>query len=404
MQWLRINIFTAWKALGRHKLRATLTLLGISIGIAAVIAMVSIGDGANRAVIQKLENMGTNMLFVEAGNRQIQGVRTAFNTMMYEDVVAVRNQCPSVALASPNVDFRAQVGYEDHNWNTQINGVDLDYRLIRHWNVVKGDYFTDSDLSSAEKVAVLGQTIVEQLFPEGKNPVGETIRVRGNPYKVVGVLETKGSSVTGADQDDNIIIPWTTAQRKMLGIRYIKDMYISVVSREQIGMAKEQITSLMRQRHHLRSDQPDDFSIRDYTEIAEMVNETNRIMTLLLATVASLALFIGGINTMNIMLVTVTERTREIGLRLAVGAHQSDVRLQFLVEAVTLTVVGGVIGVGLGILSSAVISNVLEWPTVISLIAILVGLSVSAFVGMVFGYYPAHKAATLDPIDALRYE
>ena len=404
MQWLRINIFTAWKALGRHKLRATLTLLGISIGIAAVIAMVSIGDGANRAVIQKLESMGTNMLFVEAGNRQIQGVRTAFNTMMFEDVVAVRNQCPSVALASPNVDFRAQVGFEDHNWNTQVNGVDLDYRLIRHWNVVKGDYFSESDISSAEKVAVLGQTIVDQLFPEGKNPVGETIRIRGNPYKVVGVLETKGSSVTGSDQDDNIIIPWTTAKRKMLGIRYIKDMYISVVSREQIGMAKDQITSLMRQRHHLRSDQPDDFSIRDYTEIAEMVNETNRIMTLLLATVASLALFIGGINTMNIMLVTVTERTREIGLRMAVGAHQSDVRLQFLIEAVTLTVVGGVIGVGLGIASSAVISNVLEWPTVISLIAILVGLSVSAFVGMVFGYYPAHKAATLDPIDALRYE
>jgi putative ABC transport system permease protein len=404
MQWLRINIFTAWKALGRHKLRATLTLLGISIGIAAVIAMVSIGDGANRAVIQKLENMGTNMLFVEAGNRQIQGVRTAFNTMMFEDVVAVRNQCPSVALASPNVDFRAQVGYEDHNWNTQVNGVDLDYRLIRHWNVVKGDYFTDADISSAEKVAVLGQTIVDQLFPEGKNPVGETIRIRGNPYKVVGVLETKGSSVTGFDQDDNIIIPWTTAQRKVLGIRFIKDMYISVVTRDQIGMAKEQITSLMRQRHHLRPDQPDDFSIRDYTEIAEMVNETNRIMTLLLASVASLALFIGGINTMNIMLVTVTERTREIGLRMAVGAHQSDVRLQFLIEAITLTVVGGVIGVGLGILSSAVISNVLEWPTVISLIAILVGLSVSAFVGMVFGYYPAHKAATLDPIDALRYE
>ena len=309
-----------------------------------------------------------------------------------------------IAIASPNVDFRAQVGFEDHNWNTQVNGVDLDYRLIRHWNVVKGDYFSESDISSAEKVAVLGQTIVDQLFPEGKNPVGETIRIRGNPYKVVGVLETKGSSVTGSDQDDNIIIPWTTAQRKMLGIRYIKDMYISVVSREQIGMAKDQITSLMRQRHHLRSDQPDDFSIRDYTEIAEMVNETNRIMTLLLATVASLALFIGGINTMNIMLVTVTERTREIGLRMAVGAHQSDVRLQFLIEAVTLTVVGGVIGVGLGIASSAVISNVLEWPTVISLIAILVGLSVSAFVGMVFGYYPAHKAATLDPIDALRYE
>jgi len=404
MQWLRINILTAGKALGRHKLRATLTLLGISIGIAAVIAMVSIGQGANRAVAQRLENMGTNMLFVEAGNRQIQGVRTAFNTMMFEDVVAVRTQCPSVALASPNVDLRAQVGFENQNWNTRINGVDLNYRLIRHWNVVRGDYFSESDLSSASKVAVLGQTVVEQLFPTGKDPIGETIRVRGSPFKVVGVLEEKGGSVTGDDQDDLIVIPWTTAQRKMLGIRYIKDMYISVVTREAIGMAKEQITSLMRQRHHLRPEQPDDFSIRDYTEIADMVNQTNNIMALLLATVASLALFIGGINTMNIMLVTVTERTREIGLRMAVGAHQSDVRLQFLIEAVALTVVGGFFGVLLGIIASTVISNVLEWPTVISMVAILVGLGVSAFVGMVFGYYPAHKAATLDPIEALRYE
>lgn len=404
MQWITKNITTSWKSLGRHKLRATLTMLGISIGIAAVIAMVSIGQGANRAVQQRLENMGTNMLFVEAGNRQIQGVRTAHNTMMYEDVVAVRSQCPSVALASPNVDLHAQVGYEDHNWNTQINGVDEEYRLIRHWNVVKGDFFSEADVSSANKVAVLGQTIVDQLFPDGQDPIGKTIRVRGNPYKVVGVFEPKGSSVTGQDQDDCIIIPWTTAQRKMLGIRWIKDMYISVVTREAIPIAKQEITALLRQRHHVRTDQPDDFSIRDYTEIADMVNQTNRIMTLLLATVASLALFIGGINTMNIMLVTVTERTREIGIRMAVGAHQSDVRLQFLIEAVALTLVGGMIGVFLGIVISAIISNVLEWPTVISLLAIAVGIGVSAGVGMVFGYYPAHKAANLDPIDALRYE
>ncbi|MDD5541921.1 MAG: ABC transporter permease [Acidobacteriia bacterium] len=404
MQWIRINFMTAYKALARHKMRAVLTMLGISIGIAAVIAMVSIGQGANQAVIQQLENMGTNMLFVEAGNRQIQGVRTAYNTMMYEDVVAVRSQCISVKYASPNVDFRAQVGFEDNNWNTQVSGVDLNYRLIRHWNVVKGDFFTDQDITSANKVAVLGQTVVDQLFPDGQSPIGQTMRIRGNPYKIVGVFEEKGTSVTGQDQDDIIIIPWTTAQHKMLGIRWIKDMYISVVSREAIGMAKQEITAMLRQRHHLRPDQPDDFSIRDYTEIADMANETNRIMTLLLATVASLALFIGGINTMNIMLVTVTERTREIGVRLAVGAHQSDVRLQFLIEAIALTIVGGFIGVALGIATSAVISNVLQWPTIISLVAIAVGLGVSAFVGMVFGYYPAHKAATLDPIEALRYE
>lgn len=404
MQWIRINLITATKALGRHKLRAALTTMGVSIGIAAVIAMVSIGNGANRMVLQQLENMGTNMLFVEAGNRRLQGVRTAHNTMMYEDVAAVRAQCPSVMLASPNVDLRSQVALENKNWNTQINGVDTHYQRIRQWNIVKGDYFSESDITAATKVAVLGQTVVEQLFPEGKNPIGETIRVRGNPFKVVGVFESKGSSVTGQDQDDVIVIPWTTAQRKLLGIVYIKDMYISVVTRESIEMAKEQITSLLRQRHHLRSDQPDDFSIRDYTEIADAANETNNIMTWLLASVASLALFIGGINTMNIMLVTVTERTREIGIRMAVGAHQSDVRFQFLLEAMALTLVGGFIGVGLGIVTSAILSNVLEWPTVISVAAILVGLTVSVVVGILFGYYPAHKAATLDPIEALRYE
>jgi putative ABC transport system permease protein len=393
---------SAWHALGRHRLRAALTMLGISIGVAAVVTMVSIGLGANRVVIERLQSMGNNMLFVEAGNRTVQGVSTSFETMMYEDVVAVRNACPAVALASPHVNLRAQTAFGNNNWNTQIRGVDTTFQAIRNWPLAEGEFFSPAAVTGAAKVAVLGQTVAHQLFSTATNPVGETIRVRNMPFKVVGVLTAKGMNVTGDDQDDVVVVPWTTAQRRMLGIKYIKDMYISAASPDAIDEAKAQVTALLRQRHRLTPEQPDDHSIRDYTEIADRVKETNKVMTLLLSGVAALALLIGGINTMSIMLVTVTERTREIGVRMAVGARPRQVRVQFLFEAMLLTLVGGVAGVALGVVASGVVAHALEWPTVISSSTIAISLAISTAVGLIFGYYPALRASSLDPIEALR--
>jgi putative ABC transport system permease protein len=395
---------TAWRALGRHRLRAALTMLGITIGIASVITMVSLGQGASKVVIERLEGMGSNMLMVEAGNRMIQGVSTAFDTLMYEDVLAVRKDCPSVALASPHVNLRSQVAFGNQNWNTQIRGVDEIWQHIRKWPMADGDFLTTGAVSGAAKVAVLGQTVARQLFPGTTDPIGQTIRIGNMPFQVVGVLVQKGSGVTGEDQDDVVVIPWTTAQRKMLGIKHIKDMFVSAVSRDRISAAKGEITALLRQRHNLRADQPDDHSIRDYTEIAQSVNETNRVLTLLLSSVAALALLVGGINTMSIMLVSVTERTREIGVRMAVGARVRQIRVQFLLEAVLLSLVGGLVGVAVGIAASFVVAASLQWAAVISTATIGLGLGISTLVGLTFGYYPALRASSLDPIEALRYE
>jgi putative ABC transport system permease protein len=384
-------------------MRAALTMLGITIGIAAVIAMVSIGEGAQRTVVRQLESMGANMLYVEAGNRTVQGVSTASNTLMYEDVVAVRAGCPAVALASPHVDFRCQAGAGNRNWGTKVRGIDVDFQAIRNWPMAEGEFFSPAQIASQAKVAVLGQAVATQLFG-GANPVGETIRVNKTPFQVIGLLSAKGTSVTGEDQDDVILMPWTTAQRKMVGIKYINDMYASAVSRDAIGAAKKQITAVLRQRHHLTPDQPDDHSIRDFTEIAESVNATNRVMTLLLSTVAAMALLVGGINTMSIMLVSVTERTREIGVRMAVGARVTQIRVQFLLEAILLTLLGGVAGVGLGVVSSVLVAGALGWATVISAPTIALGIGISTAIGLVFGYYPAFHASSMDPIEALRFE
>jgi putative ABC transport system permease protein len=396
------TLVTAWRALGRHRMRTALTMLGISIGIAAVVTMVSIGQGAKLVVLERLASVGDNMLFVEAGNRQVQGVTTSKETMMYEDVVAIRKECPAVAHASPHVNFRAQVASGGRNWNTQIRGIDPDYQIIRQWPIVDGEFLQPDAFPSLAKVAVLGQAVVKELFSAATSPVGQTIRVGGTPFKVVGVLAPKGGGLMGEDQDDLILIPWTTAQRKMLGIKYIKDMYISAVTRDSIDAAKEQITAVMRLRHHLMPEQPDDFSIRDYTEIADQVNETNRQLTLLLSSVASIALLVGGINIMTIMLVSVTERTREIGVRMAVGARSWQVRLQFLLEAVLLTLAGGLAGVGLGVGAAFLTADAMEMRAVVSPPTVGVGLGISTVVGLLFGYWPALRASRLQPIEALR--
>jgi putative ABC transport system permease protein len=344
------------------------------------------------------------MLYVEAGNRMVQGVTTAFDTMMYEDVVAVRNECPAVALASPHVNLRAQAGFENRNWNTMVRGVDAVFQQIRNWPLTDGEFLSAPHVNSAAKVAVLGATVSRELFSGTTNPVGATIRIRSMPFKVIGVLAPKGTSVTGDDQDDVVVIPWTTAQRKMLGIKYIKDMFVSAIDRASIGAAKSQITAVLRQRHKLTPDQPDDHNIRDYTEIAQSVHETNQVMTMLLASVAALALLVGGINTMSIMLVSVTERTREIGVRMAVGARIRQIRVQFLLEAMLLALVGGLAGVVVGIVAAFAVGASMQWPTVISTTTIGIGLGISTLVGLIFGYYPALRASSLDPIEALRFE
>jgi putative ABC transport system permease protein len=395
---------TSWSALGRHPMRAGLTMLGVAVGIAAVIALISLGEGAKQMVIQRLNTMGDNMLQIEAGNRSFKGASTPVETLTYDDVTAIRKDCPAVSLASPQVDYRSQVAFEGRNWNTKIQGLDPEYQFIRRWPVAEGEFLSSAMISSAAKVAVLGHSVADQLFSTATNPIGQMIRVSNTPFKVVGVLARKGAGVNGEDLDDFVIIPWTTAQRRMVHINYLKDVFISATSADSIGEAKQQITALLRQRHHVAADQPDDHSIKDFKEIADQIGETNRVMTAFLACVASVALLVGGINTMTIMLVSVTERTREIGVRLAVGARTRHVRLQFILEAVLLTLLGGVGGVVLGIVASHLTARALDWPSVISPPTIGLGLTISILVGLTFGYYPAFQASRLDPIEALRFE
>jgi putative ABC transport system permease protein len=401
---LSFIVRTAWTALGRHPLRAALTMVGIAVGIGAVIALVSLGEGAKQMVIERLATMGDNMLQVEAGNRSFRGASTPAETLTYDDVLAIRKDCSAVSLASPQIDYRSQVAFEGRNWNTKIQGLDPDYQLIRRWQVAEGEFLDTGMINSAAKVAVLGQSVARQLFSTAANPIGQTIRVSNAPFRVVGVLAAKGAGVNGEDLDDFVIIPWTTAGRRMVRINYLKDVWISATSADSIAAAKAQITALLRHRHHVGPDQPDDHNIKDFKEIADQIGETNRVMTVFLACVASIALLVGGINTMTIMLVSVTERTREIGVRLAVGARSRQVRLQFLLEGILLTLLGGVGGVVLGVAASHLTARSLDWPSVVSLRTIAVGLGISTSVGLIFGYYPAFLASRLDPIEALRFE
>ncbi len=396
----------AIRALGRNKLRSSLTMLGIIIGVGAVIASVAVGEGASSQIQQQISNLGDNMVWIEAGGRSVNGVRTGTQgtkTLVLNDLHAIQQQVPLVYNVSGNVDTQAQVVYENQNWYTQVRGVSPGYLSVRRWTISRGGVFSEDDDEHSANVCLLGATVVENLFGS-EDPIGKTIRIRSVPCRVIGLLAAKGQSPTGQDQDDTIMMPLSTMQKKVRGIDWLDDILCSAVSPAASKPAEQQIEALLRERHHLRSDEPDDFNLRHPAELAQAGAESQRIMTILLASIASVSLLVGGIGIMNIMLVSVTERTREIGLRLAIGATESDVRMQFLGEATVLSLLGGAMGVLLGVVGSSVLSTALQWPTQIPLPALFIAVVFSAMVGVFFGYYPAYKAAHLDPIEALRYE
>jgi len=396
----------ALKALRQNALRTALTMLGIVIGVGAVICVVAIGEGASASVERAITNIGANMIWVEAGGVNRNGVRTgAFGTktLTLGDYDAIKDHMPLVTNVTPQVDTRVQVVYGNQNWSTPVRGVGPEYVLLKNWNVVRGGMYTQVDVERASNVCVLGQTVVDQLFGE-QNPLSESIRVNNEPCVVVGVLDVKGQSATGQDQDDQFLMPYTTVMKKIKGQPWLDDILMSGMSAAVVDDAEEQITALLRERHHLRPNADLDFNLRHPTEIAEAVKQSTRTMEALLAAIASVSLLVGGIGIMNIMLVSVTERTREIGLRQAVGARGSDVLRQFLVEAIILSLIGGGIGIAIGMVGARSIADAFQWPTRVSTNAVLLAFGCSAAVGVFFGYYPARLAARLDPIEALRFE
>ena len=393
-------------ALTRNRLRAALTVLGIVIGVAAVIATLAIGQGAREAVQAQIRALGANTLTVIPGTITAGGARGGMGTittMTTDDAAAIRRDCPAVDAVAPGVRTLGQVVYGNQNWNTQIQGTTGDFSIIRQWPIESGVGITDSDVRGAAKVCVLGASVVRQLFADS-DPVGQTVRIKDVPFRVVGVLAYKGGTGWGGDQDDTVLIPLTTAQRKLMGITYVNWISVSAVSEPQVNDAVQQITDLLHQRHRIQAGESDDFFIRTQLEAATTAESTSRVMTLLLASIAAVSLVVGGIGIMNIMLVSVTERTREIGIRRAIGARRRDILLQFLVESAILSLAGGALGVVLGVVSAALISQLARWPTLIQPGAVLLAFGFASLVGLFFGFYPARRASTLDPIEALRYE
>jgi putative ABC transport system permease protein len=403
---LRSILRMAFRTLARNKLRTSLTMLGITIGIAAVICTVAVGEGGAARIREQLLTLGDNFVWVEAGGRNVNGVRTGTGgtkTLTIADMQAIQRTLPLLKTCTPQLDSRTQIVYQNQNWNTVYRGVSSDYLAVRRWSVTEGGIFSADEVDASANVLLIGQTVVNYLFP-GDDPLGKTVRLRNLPFRIVGVLQPKGFSATGQDQDDFLLIPYTTAQKKMKGVDWLDDIMCSAISADAVRPAKESIIPLLRERHHIPPGGMDDFNIRSPEEILQAQEQASNTLTLMLTCVALVSLLVGGIGVMNIMLVAVTERTREIGLHMAIGATERDIRLRFLSEAIALTLLGGLFGVVGGIFAAQALARIFGWPITISVVTVMVAVLFAALTGITFGYYPAKKAAALDPIEALRYE
>jgi putative ABC transport system permease protein len=397
----------AVKALWRNAMRTALTALGMIIGVAAVIVMVAIGTGARTSIENQIRSAGSNLVMVNAGSGGFGPVRQgsgAVRTLTADDAEALERDVPGIRFISPTVNTRTQVIAETSNWNTTVQGTSEQLPDIRSWPVQVGAFFTAQDVSSAAKVAVLGSGTRDQLFGAGADPVGATVRINNQPFRVVGVLSAKGQAAMGPDQDDTVVVPYTTVQRKLLGVQHVNSILISAEDGVSLERMSPQIGNVLRARHRLADGEEDDFSVRTQSEMTSMLTSTTDTMTYLLAGIAAVSLIVGGIGIMNIMLVSVTERTREIGLRLSVGARDLDVLTQFLVEAIVLSLAGGAIGIAIGFGFSHAVNHFMQWSTVVTANSVLLSFGVAAATGVFFGFYPARKAAALDPIEALRFE
>jgi putative ABC transport system permease protein len=402
-----MTVVVAIKALRRNAMRTALTALGMIIGVAAVIVMVAIGTGARTSIESQIRSAGSNIVMVNAGSggfgpvRQGQG---AVTTLTADDAEAIRTAVPGIRYISPGINSRTQIIAETSNWNTQVQGTSEELPELRSWPVQMGSFFSAGEVRAAAKVVVLGSATRDQLFGPGADPVGATVRINNQPFRVVGVLSAKGQAAMGQDQDDVVMTPYTTVQKKLLGVQHVSSITISATDDTPLDQVSAAVTTLLRERHKLMDGVDDDFSVRTQAEMTTMLTSTTNTMTYLLAGIAAVSLIVGGIGIMNIMLVSVTERTREIGLRLSVGARDIDVLSQFLIEAMVLSLAGGAIGILVGFGVSYGVSRVMQWTTVVTAQSVLLSFGVAAAIGMFFGFYPARKAASLDPIDALRFE
>jgi len=396
----------ALKSLLRNRIRTVLTILGLVVGIAAFICVVGVGEAGSAKVQEQLQKLGDNMIWIEAGSRATNGVRFGTretDSLTLDDARALAAEIPGVKEVSPNVDGRIQLIFENQNWNSSYRGVSPEYLDIRRWEIASGAAFTHEDVDREAAVCILGQTVVDNLFV-GVDPIGKTVRVQAMPCRVVGIFQAKGASANGSDQDDFIAMPYTTAMKRIAGTYWLDDIYLSAISRQSIPFVTHQAIGLLRERHHLHPDEPEDFSVRSPEDVIRAQLQSSQVFTLLLGTTAALALLVGGIGIMNIMLVSVTERTREIGVRLAIGATEADIQFQFLSEAIAISLLGGFVGVLAGIGGSALFRNTLHWEIRLTPELLLFSGCFAALVGIFFGYYPSRKASQLNPIEALRYE